>query len=62
MIGRRLEDEFDLQVRLGGLEDLCADAVELGQRSDAASVDAIRLRRRAALTLTAAGIRRTDVA
>lgn len=61
-IGRRVQGAFDLQVRLGGLEDLCADAVDLGQRSDAATVAAMRLRRRMALALTAAGIRRTDVA
>lgn len=62
MVERRIHGPFDLQARLGGLEDLCADAVDLGQRSDAATVKAIQLRRRTALALTAAGIRRTDVA
>lgn len=62
MVGRCVDGLFDPQVRLSGLEDLCADAVDLGQRSDAATIDAIRARRRAALALTVAGIRRTDVA
>lgn len=32
---RRTGGPIDLQVSLGGLEDLCADAVELGEESDA---------------------------
>lgn len=62
LVERRVAEEFDLQVALGGLEDLCADAVDLGQRSDASTIDALRLRRRVALALTAVGIRKTDVA
>lgn len=62
MVGRRVEGAFDLQVRLGGLENLCADAVELGEESDALTVVALRLRRQTARALTEAGIRRTDVA
>jgi hypothetical protein len=61
-IARRVRSPFDLQVSLGGLKDECAYAIDLGRRSDAATIDAIRLRRRAALALTGAGIRRTDVA
>jgi len=62
LIGRRFDGAFDLQVRLGGLEDLCADAVELDQRSDGLAVEALRLRRRTARSLTEAGIRTTDIA
>jgi hypothetical protein len=61
-IARRIGAGFDLQVRLGGLEDLCADAVDLGQRSDQSMIEAIRLRRQVAIALTEAGLRRTDVA
>jgi hypothetical protein len=61
-VDRLLDGGYDLQVRLGGLEDVCADAVELGTRSDALTVEAIRLRRRTARVLTEAGMRMTDVA
>ncbi len=62
LAARRLEVPFDLQVDLGGLEDLCADAVELGERSDALTIQAIRARRIAARALAEAGIRGTDIA
>jgi hypothetical protein len=58
--GRHADGPIDLQVSLGGLEDLCADAVELGEQSDALAVEALRLRRVAAQTLSAAGIRTAD--
>lgn len=63
-IARRLagpDVEPDVQVSLGGLEDLCADAVELAEQSDAKSVEAIRLRRITARALNAAGIAAADI-
>lgn len=45
MTARRLTGAFDLQVRLGGLEGLCADAVDLGQAADAAHITALKRRR-----------------
>lgn len=62
MAGRRLGVPFDLQVSLGGLEDLCSDAIELGEQSDALTIQAIRQRRTTARALAQAGIRRTDIA
>lgn len=62
MVARRVEGAFDLQVQLGGLEDLCEDAVELGEQSDASTLEALRLRRATARALAEAGIRKTDVA
>jgi hypothetical protein len=53
--------EVDVHVSLGGLEDLCDDAVELGQQSDAKAVAAIRLRRIAARALSAAGFAAADI-
>jgi hypothetical protein len=63
-VARRLVDDdvdVDVQVSLGGLEDLCVDAVDLGEQSDASSVVAIRLRRIAARALSTAGIRTADI-
>lgn len=63
-VARRLVGDdvaVDVQVSLGGLEDPCADAVELGEQSDARSVEAIRLRRIAARALNAAGIATADI-
>lgn len=62
MLGRRLDVPLVLHVALGGLEDLCADAVEQGREADALTIDAIRARRVAARALNAAGIRKTDIA
>jgi len=55
MTARRLPGAFDLQVSLGGLEDLCTDAVDLGQAADTAHITALKLRRVAVRALTAAG-------
>jgi len=52
---------IDLQIALGGLEDLCADAVELGEQSEALAVEALKARRLAAQALSGAGIRTADV-
>lgn len=62
MATRRAGGPIDLQVKIGGLEDLCADAVELGDQSDELTVEAIRQRRVTARALDGAGIRRTDIA
>jgi len=61
MTARRLHDVFDLQVDLGGLEDLCADAVDLGQAADAAHITALKLRRVAVRTLKDAGCTHVDI-
>jgi hypothetical protein len=61
MTARRLAGGFDLQVSLGGLEDLCADAVELGEAADTAHVTALKLRRVAVRTLKRAGCTPVDV-
>lgn len=50
----------EVEVRVGGLEDLCADAVETGEQADAAFVTALRLRRRTARLLCDAGLSRAD--
>jgi len=61
MTARRLAGGFDLQVSLGGFEDLCADAVELGQAADIAHITALKLRRVAVRSLTAAGCTPVDI-
>lgn len=53
--------EIDVQISFGGLEDQCADAVELGAQSDAKAVEAIRMRRIAARALSAAGFPPADI-
>jgi len=52
---------IDVQVSVDGLEDLCADAVELGRESDAASIQALRLKRLAVRALTRAGVKQADI-
>ncbi len=52
--------DVDVQYSLRGLEDLCTDAVELGEQSDAKAAEAIRLRRIAARALIA-GIAIADI-
>jgi hypothetical protein len=61
MAVRQVGGPVDLQVTPGGLEDLCAEAVELGEQADALALEAMRLRRTAAKALSAAGIRTADV-
>jgi len=61
MTARRLPAGFDLQVSLGGLEDLCTDAVELGQAADAAHITALKLRRIAVRALKVAGCKPVDI-
>src|SRR6478735_10348738 len=56
-----LGDDFELQVSVRGLEDLCADSVELTEQSEAAFVRALRLRRIAARTLQDTGLSRADI-
>lgn len=52
---------IDVQVSVDGLEDLCADAVELGRDSDAAAIQALRLKRLAVRALTRAGVKQADI-
>jgi hypothetical protein len=54
MTARRLHAGFDLQVDLGGVEDLCADAVEAGEAADTAHITALKLRRSAVRALKVA--------
>ncbi len=61
MTARRMTGAFDLQVRLGGLEDLCADAVDLGQAADAAHITALKRRRVAVRTLKGASCTPVDI-